>query len=494
LREWSKQREERVIERIPKSIFAAAVVLGPIVLVCLAYSQPGYFTSQTYLGGLLLFELLAAAVWMYRRFFFPVVIVAFLLAGVDLPGASIWTAARWLILGVGALVGSVIMLKDRRYHFGLFHVLALLAVLAALVSAAVSRYTSLSLLKVLSLLLLFVYAGTGARLAVTGRENRFFSGLLIGCEVFVGAIAACYFVGIEVMGNPNSLGAVMGVVGAPILLWGTLVSEKPFVLRRRLALYAIAMYLTFASHARAGWVAASVSCALLCLALRRYKLLSQGVVFIVILVATAAIIQPEAFSRTVSSLNSEVVYKRKDPNAGLLASRESPWQDAVDAINSHLWFGTGFGTSDNGQDLPESGGNFSTISTVSREHGSSYLAITTWVGMVGVLPFLMILLLLLRKILQTVVWMLGTGNPSHPAVPLAMVMMAGMLHAGLEDWMFAPGYYVCVFYWSMAFVFVDQVSSLPLADSRRASFWRAYPISRMRSRSSGSIDGRPVSL
>jgi O-antigen ligase len=473
LREWSKQREERVIERIPKSIFVAAVVLGPIVLVCLAYSQPGYFTSQTYLGGLLLLELLAAAVWMYRRFFFPVVMVAFLLAGVDLPGASIWTAARWLILGVGALVGSVIMLKDRQYHFGLFHVLALLAVLAALVSAAVSRYTSLSLLKVLSLLLLFVYAGTGARLAVTGRENRFFSGLLIGCEVFVGAIATCYFVGIEVMGNPNSLGAVMGIVGAPILLWGTLVSEKTFVLRRRLALYAIAMYLTFASHARAGLVAALVSCALLCLALRRYKLLMQGVVFILILVAAAAIIQPEAFSRTVSSLNSEIVYKGKDPGAGLLASRESPWQDAVDTIKSHFWFGTGFGTSDNGQDLSESGGSFSTISTASREHGSSYLAITTWVGMVGVLPFLMILLLLLRKILQTVVWMLGTGNPSHPAVPLAMVMVAGMLHAGLEDWMFAPGYYVCVFYWSMAFVFVDQVPSLALADSRRSFFWRA---------------------
>ena len=28
------------------------------------------------------------------------------------------------------------------------------------------------------------------------------------------------------MGNPNSLGAVMGVVGAPILLWGILVSEE----------------------------------------------------------------------------------------------------------------------------------------------------------------------------------------------------------------------------------------------------------------------------
>jgi O-antigen ligase len=460
-------------ERIPKGVLIAAVVLAPLVLVYLAYSRPGYFTSQTYLGGLLLLEFLVAAVWMYRRVFFPIVVVTFLLAGVNLPVGSIWTAARWLILAVGALFGLIIVLKDRRHHFGLFHVLALFAVLAALVSAAVSRYTTVSFLKVLSLFLLFVYAGTGARLAVSGRENRFFAGLLTGCEVFVGAVAACYLVGIEIMGNPNSLGAVMGVVGAPILLWGTLVSEKPFDRRRRLTLYSIAMYLTFASHARAGMAAAFLSCGLLCLALRRYRLLMQGVGILVILAAAAAILQPESFSRTVSSLTSTVVYKGKDPGAGLLASRESPWQDAVESIHSHFWFGTGFGTSDSGQDLTENLGNFSTTSAASAEHGSSYLAVTTWVGMMGVLPFLLLLVVLLRKVMQTVAWMLRNGNPSHPAVPLALVIVAGMVHAGLEDWLFAPGYYLCVFFWSLAFVFVDQAPSLALADSRRAFFWRA---------------------
>ena len=460
-----------MIERIPKSVFAAAVVLGSIVLVCLAYSQPAYFSSQTYLGSLILFELLAAATWMYRRFFFLLVILAFLLAGMDLPGSSIWTAARWLILGVGAFVGSVIMLKDRRYHFSLFHVLAFFAVLAALVSAAVSRFTSLSLLKVLSLLLLFVYAGTGARLAVTGRENRFFSGLLIGCEMFVGAIAACYSVGIEVMGNPNSLGAVMGVVGSPVLLWGIVVSEKPFVRRRRLVLYAVSMYLILASHARAGMVAALVASGLLCLALRRYKLLMNGIVVIVILVTAAGVLQPEALSRTVSTLTTTLVYKGKDFSEGVLASRQTPWQSAVESINNHFWFGTGFGTSDNGQDLTENTGKFSTISAASTEHGSSYLAIMTWVGMLGVVPFSMALLVLLKKTFQTVVWMLRTGNPSHPAVPLVVVIVAGIVHAGFEDWLFAPGYYLCVFFWSMAFVFVDQSPSLEAVDLRRA-FWR----------------------
>ncbi|MGA1987321.1 MAG: hypothetical protein ABSG72_13720 [Candidatus Sulfotelmatobacter sp.] len=157
---------------LPNSILVAAVVLGPLVLALFAYSRPGYF-NQTYLGGLLLFECLAASVWLYRRIFFALVIVAFLFAGVELPVGSLWTAARWAILGVGALVGSAIMLRDRKYRIGWFHVLAMFTVLAALVSAAVSRYSSLSFLKVLSLLTLFIYAGTGARVAVTGRENRF---------------------------------------------------------------------------------------------------------------------------------------------------------------------------------------------------------------------------------------------------------------------------------------------------------------------------------
>ncbi len=409
---------------------------------------------------------------MYRRVFFPIIVMTFLLAGVNLPVASVLTSVRWVILGLGASVGAILVLKDRHYHFGSFHVLALFAVLTSLVSAAVSRYTSLSLLKVLSLLLLFVYAGTGARVAVKGRENRFFEGLLTGCEVFVGAVATCYLVGIEVMGNPNSLGAVMGVVGAPILLWGTLVSVQPFVRGRRLALCTIAMYLTFASHARASMAAALLSCGLLCLALRRYRLFMLGVVTIVIFVTAAAILRPEAFSRTVSSLTSTLVYKGMDPALGVLGSRKSPWQDAVDSIRNHFWFGTGFGTSDNGRDLAKDAvGNFSTVSAASGEHGSSYLAITTWVGIAGLLPFLMLLFALLRRVVQTVVWMFRSRNPLHPAVPLAMVMVAGLVHASLEDWLFAPGYYLCVFYWSMAFVFVDQAPAQP--NFRRAPFWRA---------------------
>jgi hypothetical protein len=41
-----------------------------------------------------------------------------------------------------------------------------------------------------------------------------------------------------------------------------------------------------------------------------------------------------------------------------------------------------------------------------------------------------------------------------------MVMIAGLIHAGFEDWLFAVGYYLCVFFWSLAFVLIDV---LPIA-------------------------------
>jgi len=153
-------------------------ILAPVFLALLAYSQPGYFTSQTYLGGLLLLELLCAALWMYRQVFFPLILIAFLFAGTGLAVGGGWTVARWVFLGFGAAGGCVIMFKERGQRFGLFHIVALFAVLAATVSAAVSRYPDLAMLKALSLLLLFVYAATGARLAVAGRESRFFFRLI----------------------------------------------------------------------------------------------------------------------------------------------------------------------------------------------------------------------------------------------------------------------------------------------------------------------------
>src|SRR3954470_14495476 len=292
-------------ERVPKNVIIAAAVLAVPALAYFAYSRPWYFTSQTDMAGLIFLEFLLVALWMYRRVFFPAVLTTFLLAGINLPVGRGWTAARWIVLGMGALGGSVLMLKDRRHDFGLFHLVAFFSVLTGLISAAVSLYPNVALLKVSSILLLFLYAATGARIAVFGRENSFFHGLLLGCEIFVGANAIFYAVGIQAMGNPNSLGAVMGVVGAPILLWGVLLGGKPRVFQRKLILYAACLALAFISHARAGIAAAFVSSAILCLVIRRYKLFIQGLTVLAIVLSATALFFPQA----ISSLTTSVVYK-----------------------------------------------------------------------------------------------------------------------------------------------------------------------------------------
>jgi hypothetical protein len=50
-----------------------------------------------------------------------------------------------------------------------------------------------------------------------------------------------------------------------------------------------------------------------------------------------------------------------------------------------------------------------------------------------------------------------------------------MLHATFEDWMFAPGYYLCVFFWCMAFVLVDLAPSPASRAVPREFVWNATP-------------------
>jgi len=469
-------------ERLPKSVLVGGTLLLLLVTAYMAYSRPWYFTDSRMLAGLLLLEVLCAGLWLYRRFFFPLVLISFLLAGTLLPlSGAVWTMGRGLVLCAGAFAGCFIMLKERTSRLGLFHGVALFAVAAGGISAAVSRYPKFALLKAASLALLFIYAGTGARLAISGREKRFMAGLVTGVEVFVAVVGAFYVTGSEVMGNPNSLGAVMGVVAVPVLLWGVMVPEAPRVYYRRLALGAVATYLLFESHSRAGLVAAFLSCAVLCLTLRRYKLFSQGMVFVLIFMASAAIFYPEKFSNRVSSLTSSIIYKERDATLGVFASRQTPWERATDSIRKHFWFGSGFGTTDNGLDASAHLRTFSTTDDATIENGSSYLAILTWVGMLGVLPFLFLVGLLLWRVVFTCAWMRRALTPQHPAIPLAMIVLSGIVHAAFEDWLFAPGYYLCVFFWSVAFILIDVVPSIPqmrlsqLRVPRVSTAWASRP-------------------
>ncbi|HEV8047354.1 MAG TPA: O-antigen ligase family protein [Terriglobales bacterium] len=443
-------------DRISAFLFPLVVLISCLCALYAMVLRPAYFSNSDGLATLLFIEVLVAAIWNYRARFFPLLLAVFLWAGMVLPLSEAWTTGRWVVLAVGALAGLIIYARDQRYSFGTFHLVALFCVIAAMVSAAVSAYPSLAFLKGTSLLLLFLYGSTGARLATLDRTPVFFSSLLMGCELLVYVSAILYFiVRSEIFGNPNSMGAVMGVAVIPLLLWGILVSERPTTRWRRTLALVLGSILLFSSYARAGIAAAAISCMLLCLCLRRYWLLLAGTCIALLLAGLVALIVP-LHQQPSDSLTSVFVYKGHS-EGGLLASRRSIWDDTVSAIKSHPWLGSGFGTSPTSSDLVRQPGSFESLREATREHGNSYLAITEWVGMVGDIPFFTLVILIAVNVGRGLFRTRRTGNASSPVLALAGVLAAGLVHAAFEDWLFAVGYYLCIFFWSLAFIMVDAL-------------------------------------
>jgi O-antigen ligase len=441
-----------------------------------AIFRPAYFSSPDDLAVLLVLQILLAAIWNYRARFFPLLLAVFLWAGMVVPLNAAWTSGRWLVLTVGALAGLMVYARDQRHCFTIFHLMALFCVVAALLSAAVSAYPSLSFLKAMSLLLLFLYGSSGARVAVIGREARFFSRLLLGCELLVYVATISYFIfQFEVFGNPNSLGAVMGVAATPILLWGILVSERVTTRWRRTFAFGLSLLLLFSSYARAGIAAAVVSSVLICVALRRYGLLLRGAGVALLLAGFVATVVP-LHQQASESFASVFVYKGRR-EGGVLASRRPIWDETVSAIQLHPWLGSGFGTSPTSSEAVPQSGSYESTREATREHGNSYLAITEWVGFVGDIPFLALVILIAVNVGRALAQMRRTGNVFSPAVPLAGVLAAGLVHAAFEDWLFAVGYYLCVFFWTLAFIMVDVLpapAAAPATQSAPGAWTRSF--------------------
>ena len=428
-----------------------AVMLGiGLVAAYVAVYRPGYLSNGYYLGGLIFLQILLATVWDYRQRFFLLLVIVFFWAGTGLPFNGVWTAGRWWVLSVGAIAGFALYMRDQQHRFGVFHLIAFFCAVAALVSASVSSFPTVSSLKALSLLLLFLYGSTGARLALAGREERFFRRLLFAVEILVYVSAVAYLVlRIPVYGNPNSMGAIMGVIAVPILFWGVLISEGRIPRRRAIfAFFLLRVGLMFYSQARAGILAGTIACFLTCVALRRYRLLIQGILACMAIASLAILMTPAdpdvdmpSASRD-SSIVSTFLYKGKE-DRGLLGSRGDVWDETVSVIRAHPWFGSGFGTSVAAPGEDTQGGWYSSSSATTKEHGDSYLAILEGVGLLGSqYPFFAIVLMLGLKIKGVFVRLRRTLNFRHSSVPVAMVLVAGLIHACFEDWLFAVGYYL----------------------------------------------------
>jgi O-antigen ligase len=257
-----------------------------------------------------------------------------------------------------------------------------------------------------------------------------------------------------VFGNPNSLGAVMGVVIVPVLLWGVLISEDRGVRQRRAVALCLASYLLFFSLCRAGILASAAAATILCVVLRRQQLFLKGAFILVFLLTVVAVVQPAQFDGLVSAFTADVIYKGKPEDLGVFGSRKTPWKETADVIRESPWFGSGFGT-----DMIAAptawDSSFRTIEDANREHGNSYLALLQYVGLAGVIPFLILLLLVLGLIVRVCRSIRRTADPRNYALPLALVCIAGLVHAFFEDWLFAVGYYLTVFFWTVVFLLSD---------------------------------------
>jgi O-antigen ligase len=344
--------------------------------------------------------------------------------------------------------------------------MAVSCVLSAVVSASVSAYPQEALLKSLSLFLLFLYGATGARLAVPWFEpQKFFRKLLLACEAITYLTAVAYFLlRWSIFGNPNSLGATMGVVVVPVTLWGFLCAESIRTKRRLGFSLALAIALLMSTYARAGIAGAAVACFVVCIAMRQYRLMIGGIAASLAIAAfTAALIpQPAEMigDNGPHSISSLFLYKGK-PGADLIASRRGPWYQTVAVIKQHPWFGSGFGTS-----VTEQSATYFELtrkrfvdSRMIREHGNSYLAIAEWSGLLGVFPFYLLIGMTALQARAALMRLRHSRNIFAPAVPVAAILIAGLIDAGFEDWLFAVGYYLSVFLWVMAFIQADLLRS-----------------------------------
>jgi O-antigen ligase len=431
--------------------------LGLSLLLYFAYLNLQYFGNISFLAAILGLELLIASLWKFEQRFLVVVMTVFVWASLHVPLQGAGIIARWAVLFAGATVGSIIWLKSPHRPFRTMHLVAFFCVSAAFVSATVSPFIQMASLKALSLALLFLYCSAGARLALVGREDRFFQGLLLGVEIAVYVTAITYFgFGMSIWGNPNSLGAAMSIACFPILLWGWIVSEGPVGNVRRLVSLILCMYLVRYSLARAGMVAVVLVMVVFCVCLHQYKLLVKGSALVLLLVAVAGTFAPQTLTKQFDDLTDAVLYKGHQ-EGGVLGSRRTPWDNSISSIKAHPWFGTGYGTSPTGEDPGLYFGTVNSSAETEREHGSSYITIAEWVGLLGSLPFIAILGVTISNVWRVCVWMNRTSNPKHYSIPLAMVVLAGFVHASFEDWMFAVGSYLCLFFWVSAFLLADLV-------------------------------------
>jgi O-antigen ligase len=216
--------------------------------------------------------------------------------------------------------------------------------------------------------------------------------------------------------------------------------------------------LLYLANSRASILGAMAVVLVFTVAVRHQRLLLQCAFVSLFFLTVMAVINPSHMEELVSSFTGRVIYKEGGTTPGLLGSRLSPWAETLSVVKRHPWFGSGFGTSELGDLRPDlEASSVYTKEGTNREHGNSYLALAEYMGLLGAMPFLVLLFMVVRAVVRTYGWMRRTGNPNDYCIPFALVAIAGLVHACFEDWLFAVGSYLCVFFWVSVFALMDLV-------------------------------------
>jgi O-antigen ligase len=208
------------------------------------------------------------------------------------------------------------------------------------------------------------------------------------------------------------------------------------------------------------------------IALRRPRVLAKAVLFAIVTLEIISTASPTRGHELAESLSGRLVFKEDTSprSRNPLESRQGPWDATVASVRRHPWWGSGFGTSDMGSDRPAiERSSIYTREGSNREHGSSYFAVAEYMGLLGILPFVVLLIMVVRVTARMFWWMRQNASAYHYGVPFALITLAGLVHAAFEDWLFAAGSYLCVFFWVSAFLLVD------LAPQVRAKVESARP-------------------
>src|SRR3984957_2097816 len=122
----------------------AGVLTGFPPLLYLFYFHMQNFANFSFLGGILLLEVIVVGLWKFKERFFALIMISFLWAGMSVPMRSAGTVGRWALLAAGAFVGVIIWLKDPPRPFRSIHLVAFFSVCAAFVSASVSSFMQMA--------------------------------------------------------------------------------------------------------------------------------------------------------------------------------------------------------------------------------------------------------------------------------------------------------------------------------------------------------------